>query len=797
MMLPNYLKTALRSLKKNRGFTILNVLGLALGLSVCLLIVFYVLDELGYDRYNTKAERIFRVNTDIKFGTATFSFAQAGDPLAAAVIREFPEVDTAVRLAVSHGTRFKKGNTQVLEDRGVYSDPGIFDVFTLPMIEGDPVTALTAPNSIVITESMARKYFNSIHVIGRTLSMVDDSIVHSITGVIKDIPPQSHFNFDFFLSTTSLPDNRNIYFNAIKINTYILLRPGARYKDLEAKFPAFLRKVLGNQPGGWDMDAFEKSGNYFKMSLTPLLDIHLHSDRARELGTNSDIQYVYIFSAIALFILLVACINFVNLSTARSANRAKEVGVRKVLGSSRGSLVVQFLLESMIVTLAAMLLAVGTAWLLLPEFNQLSGKELHVTVSILGWLLPAMIGVIVFVGLLAGSYPAFFLSSFQPIEVLKSKLTAGFRGSGFRGALVVFQFAISIFLIIGTQVIYNQLHYIQKRDLGFDRNQVLIIKNMESLKNPVLFQQEVKQLPGVVDATLTSFLPTSKQRWPNFVSTPTMDIQVDFWPVDEDYINTLGMHLLKGRSFSREFSTDSTAVILNETAAAMMGYAADPLNKKIYQGQRKKEYHVIGVVKDFNFNSLRAHIGPLMMIMSKTDRNALSIRVNTTHLPALMARVEDTWGSLSAHQPFDYSFMDQDFDAMYRAERRMGQLCVIFTSLAILIACLGLFGLSTYAAEQRNREIAIRKVLGAEVPALVAMLSRDFLKWVVLAILIATPLAWIVMQKWLQNFAYHEHMQWWVAVVSALTALIIAFVTVGYQSVRAALTNPVKSLRSE
>jgi putative ABC transport system permease protein len=795
-MFQNYLKTALRSLKKNKGFTLINIFGLTLGLSICLLIVFYVVDELSYDRFNTKADRIFRVNSNIKFGESTLSFAQAGAPMAATLVREFPEVEKAVRLSIIHGTHFKKGDVRVLENGGVYSDPGIFDVFTLPMIEGDPATALATPNSIVLTESMAKKYFNDTHVIGRTLTL-DDSRIRAVTGVIKDIPRQSHFNFDFFLSMTSLPDARSIYFNAINTNTYLLLRPGADHKKLASKFPALLRKVLAAQPGGWDMDAFEKSGNYFRMDLTPLTDIHLRSDRARELGANSDIQYIYIFSAIALFILLVACINFINLSTARSANRAREVGVRKVLGSSRRWLIAQFLSESMIVTLVATILAILTAWLLLPVFNRLSGKELVVTVHTIRWLLPALLGIILFVGLLAGSYPAFFLSSFQPIEVLKGRLTAGFKGAGIRGFLVVFQFSVSIFLIIGTQVIYHQLHFIQKKDLGFNRNQVLIVKNVESIPNPQLLKQEVKQLPGVTNATLSSFLPTGKKRWPNFVSTATTDVNVDFWPVDEDYIATLGMTLVRGRSFSRQFTTDSTAMVINEAAAAMMGFAADPLNKKIYIGVHRKEYTVIGVVKDFNFSSLRDHITPLVMMLDRPDQNALSIRVNTANLPALMARVEDKWNKLSGRQQFEYSFMDQDFDALYRAEQRMGQLCVVFTSLAILIACLGLFGLSIYAAEQRNREIAIRKVLGAEVPGLVAMLSRDFLKWVVLSILIATPLAWFFLQKWLQSFAYRDTIQWSVVVTAALGALLIAFLTVGYQSIKAALSNPIESLRAE
>jgi putative ABC transport system permease protein len=793
-MLRNYFTTAFRNLALNKGFTLINILGLALGLSIFLLIVFYVEDEIHYDRYNTRVDRIFRINTDVKFGNSTISFAQAGPPMATALVKEFPEVEKAIRIAVAQGNRFKIGDEQVLDDKGAYADPGIFDVFTLPMIEGDPATALQDPHSMVITESAAKKFFNHTKVIGQTISIADDSIVHVITGVIRDIPRQSHFNIDFFLSMNALPGSRDNRFNSINFNTYVLLRPGTRYQNLEAKFPAFLRKALEQQ--GWDMNAFEKSGNYLKMNMTPLPDIHLRSDRTRELGLNSDIQYVYIFSAIALFILFIACSNFINLSTARSANRAREVGVRKVLGSSRADLVARFLSESLLLTLAATILAITIAWALLPLFNSLSGKQLTITSQTVtaGWLW--LIIIIAVVGLLAGSYPAFFLSSFQPVDVLKSRLTAGFKGGGLRSFLVVFQFSISIFLVIGTGVIYNQLHYIRNKSLGYNRNQVLVVRHTGTLDNPKTFRQEIRQLPGVADASLSSFLPTDTKRWPNFISTGTTDLQVDFWAVDEEYIPTMGMSMKKGRNFSTQFPTDSTAVILNEAAASALGFSNDPLNKTLYHGEAHKPYHVIGIVNDFNFNSLRQHITPLVM-WPDNDQDALIIRINTTNMRALLTQVEKEWKKIAPHREFEYSFMDEDFGALYRTEQRMGQLFIIFTSLAIGIACLGLFGLATYAAEQRSREMAIRKVLGAGVSTLVTLLSKDFLRLITLSIGIATPLAWFVMQKWLQGFAYRQEMQWWIAAWAAIGALAIALATISYQSMKAAIANPIKSLRSE
>ena len=788
-MIKNYLKTAFRSLLKNKGFTFINVFGLALGLATCLLIVFYVVDEMSYDRYNTRYGDIYRVNTDLKYGGAVTSFAIAAPPVGDAMAKEFPEVERSTRLALAFNLRFKKGNEIIQEDQTLYCDPNIFDVFTLPMIAGDPKTALKDPNNVVISEKAAKKYFNSTDVIGKTLTTVnnDGNRTYKITGVIKDIPGQSHFKADFLFG---LDANQGKGWNGFTFNTYILLKPGADPKRLEAKFDGLLRRHIDTKD--FNYSKFAAHGNYIRLSLTRLKDIHLTSNRQRELGANGDIQYVYIFSAIAIFIMVLACINFMNLSTARSANRAREVGVRKVLGSSRTHLVAQFLAESLIVTLAAAIIAVVIAWVLLPFFNQVSGKELSISLQTFTWLLPALLVIVVVVGILAGAYPAFFLSAFQPVHVLKGKLSAGFKGSKLRSFLVVFQFAISIFLIIGTLVVYNQLNYIRNKDLGFNRNQVLIVKNVTTLKDPKILKQEIKQIPGVVNATLTSFLPTGILRFPNvFDSRQTKSIQGEFWTVDEDYISTMGMKLASGRNFSNQLATDSSAMIVNETAAKMLGYHGDP-SERI-----NTKYHIIGVVKDFNFSSLRDNVTPLVMVMAPDWMASLSIKVNTGNLPAVMSRIESAWKQLSPNQHFEYSFMDEDFNAMYANEQRMGKLFIIFTTLAIVIACLGLFGLAAYAAEQRNREIGIRKVLGASVSNLVTMLSGDFIKLVFISILISSPLAWLVMQKWLQGYAYREQIHWWFFAVTALGALLIAFVTISFQSIKAAIANPIKALRSE
>ncbi len=527
-----------------------------------------------------------------------------------------------------------------------------------------------------------------------------------------------------------------------------------------------------------------------------------------EFEANGNISYVYIFSGIAIFILLIACVNFMNLSTARSANRAREVGVRKVLGSPRKYLIAQFLTESILVTLIGAFLAVFAAWAFLPLFNQLSGKELVVTAQILGWLIPALFIIIVVIGCLAGSYPALFLSGFQPIDVLKGKLAAGFKGGALRSFLVVFQFAISIFLIIGTLVIYNQLKYIQNKDLGYNRDHILIVKNVWTLGNSAnTFKQEVKQLAGVQSASLGDSSPTdiANDNTRSFFKSPVIDqkgaVLSHEWWVDEDYVPTLSIKIVAGRNFSKDMATDSSAVLINESFAKLFGYS-QPVGQFVYAPADSKlsktnKLHIIGVMKDFNFKSLKENVPPLLVNLAGNTSGLMSIRIKTADIPGLLAQVKNKWKDVSPNQVFSYSFMDKDFDAIYRSEQRMGTISIAFTSLAIIIACLGLFGLAAYAAEQRTKEIGIRKVLGANMSTIVGMLSKDFIKLVLISIIIAAPLAWWAMQKWLQSFAYRENIQWWVIAVAGIGAILIAFITISFQSIKAALTNPVSSLRSE
>jgi putative ABC transport system permease protein len=801
-MIKNYIKTAYRSLLKNKGFTILNVLGLSVGLATCLLIVFYVVDELSYDKYNTKANRIYRITVDVKLNGNAGKYAPSEEPLLVAIKGTFPEIEKSTRLINIDGLfqsplkfYIKKGNENIEEKKVVFTESSIFDVFTLPVVDGSTTGVLDNPNSAVITESTAKKYFNKVDVVGQTIT-INDTSVFKINAVIKDIPAQSHFNYDFFLSFSSRPESHVHGWGYSGLNNYLLLKPGANINKLEKE----IAKI--EIAHSFSSTAWTTGDNYFRIILKPLLDIHLRDDSQYTLSPAGSMQYVYIFSVIAIFILLIACVNFMNLSTARSSNRAKEVGVRKVLGSARKYLIAQFLTESVLITLTSAVIAVFLAWALLPLFNQLAGKQLAFTTSNATWLLPSLLVIVLIVGFLAGSYPAFFLSAFQPIDVLKGKIAKGFKGSFLRSFLVVFQFSISIFLIIGTLVIYNQLNYIHNKSLGFDRSQVLVIKNSNILgKQAAILKEEVKQLPGVISTTMSSFQPTGDIRrktglFPDQTIDIKKDVLTEFWSVDEDYISTMGIKLLDGRNFSKQMATDTAAIIVNEAFVRKFNHK-DPLTQTVYRDFDKvRPYHIIGIVKDFNFESLRANISPLALVYVP-DNGAISVRLHTSNLTALISQIENKWKVLSPNQQFTYSFMDQDFDATYRSEQRLGTIFISFSTLAILIACLGLFGLAAYAAEQRNKEIGIRKVLGASVSSIVSMLSMDFIKLVFVSILIATPIAWWAMNKWLQDFAYRVNIQWYILAIAGVIAILIAFVTISFQSIKAALGNPVDSLRSE
>ena len=812
-MLKNYLKVAWRSLLKGRIFSLINITGLASGLACFILIALYVADELSYDRFNEKASRIYRINSEILFGGNNLHLAVCSDPMGAALKKDYPQVEEYVRFYNSNGYKMlKKGNEYIRENNVANADSTLFNVFTLPSVAGDTKTALNEPNTVVITESSARKYFGTTDVLGKNIETDENkSTLYKITAVIKDIPHNSHFNFDFIFSMDNVQYQWGNFLSH-NFQTYIVLKAGTDYKAFEKNFMQVVDKYILPQAKQFmninSMEEFAKAGNRLEYSLMPLTDIHLHSDRYPELGVNGNIQYVYIFSAVALFVLLLACINFMNLSTARSSNRAKEVGIRKVMGSERRSLIRQFLTESTLTAVISTAFAVVIAWICLSWFNNLSGKQLAISELVQPKYLFFLLALPFIVGIMAGGYPAFYLSSFKPISVLKGKINAGFKRSTLRNVLVIFQFTTSIILIVGTIIVYRQLNYIQTKKLGFSKDQVLVINGTGALgNNSTAFKNEVAKLSGVTGSTFAGFLPVSNSsRNDNTYSKEAvMDskngLNMQTWVIDYDYLKVMGMELLSGRNFSKDFGTDSSAIIINESTAKVLGYD-NPVGKKLYtyfQDQfstRLISYDIIGVVKNFHYESLRQNIGPLCFRLGNSSW-VTAFKVKTSNIRELVSNVETKWKAMAPGMPFSYQFLDEAFDEMYRVEQRTGKLGLSLGIIAILIACLGLFGLASYTAEQRIKEIGVRKVLGASVGNIVSMLSKDFMKLVLISSVIAVPLSWWAMNKWLQDFAYRINVGWWIFITAGAIALIIALLTISLQTIKAAVANPVKSLRTE
>ena len=809
-MFRNYFKVALRNLWKNKTFSAINIIGLATGLCCFLLIALYVLDELSYDRHFKNADRIHRINSDIRFGGGDLRLPQTSDMMGASLKKDYPDVEEYTRIFTNSGNKLiKKGNEYINEFNVAHVDSTFFTVFSVRRIAGDLKTALNEPNTVVLTESAAKKYFGSVDAVGKSIETNDNnSTVYKVTGVIGDIPRNSHFRFDFLFSMKNVDYQWGQYVSH-NFNTYLLLKDGADPKSFDKKFDEYTVRYVLPQAKQFmqinSMDDFEKAGNKLEYSLTPLTKIHLYSTRQFELTPPGNVQYVYIFSAVAIFILLIACINFMNLTTARSANRAREVGIRKVLGTERKNLVTQFLTESTLMVMLSLGIALGLTALVLPLFNEVATKTMSLRSLFSPLILPLLIALPFVVGLLAGSYPAFYLSAFKPIVVLKGKLQSGTKSVGLRSLLVVFQFATSIILIIGTIVIYLQLNYIQTKNLGFNKDQVLVINDAYALQNKIdAFKNDVQQLPGVVSGTMSSFLPVSNSsRNDNTfskeaVTSAASGINMQTWAIDHDYINTMGMQIIRGRNFSRDFPSDSNATIINETMAKFLGYE-NPIGQKIYRSDPDGEvlsFNIVGVVRNFNFESIRRTVGPLSFFLQRSS-GLVSFKVKAEHVPSLLKQIEGKWKTMASGMPFSYRFLDDSFNDMYREEQRVGKIALSFSVLAILIACLGLFGLATYIAEQRTKEIGIRKVLGASVHGIVKLLSKDFVKLVLIAIVIAIPLASWAMNQWLKDFAFRVDVSWWIFLLAGFIAMLIAIVTISFQAIKAALTNPVKNLRTE
>jgi putative ABC transport system permease protein len=771
----------------------------------------WVIDELNYDKFHKNADNIYRINTELKFGGQETDLPLSSDMMALCLKQDFPQIKQYTRIFSFNPVKmFKRGSVFIKEFGVFYADSSFFKVFDFPAIAGNTMTALNEPNSVVITETMAKKYFGTIDAVGKILETNDNNrAIYKVTAVIKDIPSNSHLTFNFLMPMQNLNYEWGNY-SSTNFYTYLLLENGADYKSFEKNLELYITKYmwpfLQQKISIQSKTEFEKAGNRIKHTLIPMTKIHLYSNREHELGVNGNIQYVYIFSFIALFILLIACVNFMNLTTARSANRALEVGIRKVLGSERRNLIIQFLTESTLLAYLSIIVSLAIIYFLLPLFNSISGKTFKFNNLLSPALLLTILLLPLVVGILAGIYPAFFLSGFKPIQVLKGKIISGNKGLGLRSSLVVFQFSASIILIISTIIIYSQLSYEQNKNLGFRKDQVLIINDTYTLKNNLqAFKSEIQNIPGVSTASISDFLPVpSARNGQTFFQDPTLNVKsginMQKWQIDYDYINLLGMEIIKGRNFSKEYGTDSSAIIINEEAVKQMGNK-DPIGSYLYyppdfSTHKLIKLQIIGIVKNFHYESFKQQIGPLGFILGTNGRSC-SFKINSKNITDILKKTEAKWKTMVPDIPFSYRFMDESFNEMYKADRNIGLTALAASILAIFVACLGLFGLSSFMAQQKTKEIGIRKTLGASIYSILVLLMKDFLKWIVLANIIAWPISYYFMHKWLQDYAYRISISWWVFIISFIMALVIALLTVSFQAIKAAIANPIEALRYE
>lgn len=801
-MIKSYIKIAIRNLKRNISISLINVSGLALGIATCLLISLYITDELSYDRFNKQADRIVRVVFKGKVKGGDIKEAHIMPPVASTMKAELSDVEETARLRMGGVPLFQIGN-QVFHDANLaYVDPSFFKIFTLPLLKGDPLTALAEPNTAIISETMARKYFNTIDVIGKELPIKGNGTILKITGVMKNIPKNSHFNFDIFTSIDALEDARSTSWMTSEYYTYALLKKDVTVKQVETKLAALFDKHVGPQfmaGFGMSYEDYKKTGNKIGLYLQPLTDIHLHSDFVYDLSPSGNIRYLYIFGVIGIFMLLIATINFMNLSTASGSKRFKEVGVRKVLGAGKQKLLIQFFTEGILTTYIALLLAIGIVLLALPLFNHFSGKSLEIGQLSFITTIPLLLGFGLLIGLFSSSYPALYLSSFNPIMILRNRFNASGNGLGLRSGLVVFQFIVSVGLIFSTVVVSRQLDYMRHIKLGYDKENVVIIQSWPLGANEKAFAERLTQDSRVLHVSHSSYLPAGATYNNNFFiypkESPNQWVKTLRYDVDEQYIPTMGMKLKEGRNFSTTYGNDSLSVVINETAAKNLGWKDNIIGRTLTD-KDNKVLQVIGVVEDFHFKPLHETIAPLVMVLNDQAGN-LIIKTKATDMEKLLATVKQYYNAYPSDLPFDYSFLDDRYNQTYQSELKTGQLLTIFASLTIFVACLGLLGLAIFTTHQRKKEIGIRKVIGASVPDIARMLSFEFIRLVVIAIIIASPIAWWMMHMWLEDFAYRIDIQWWMFAITGLLAVVIALFTVSSQAIRAAVANPVNSLKDE
>lgn len=799
-MLKILLRNAWLHILWDRTFTAISISGLALGLAACLFISLFVVNELSYDRSNVNADRIYRIHSDIHINGGTTNNIMSPSPMAATLVRDFPAVETAVRIrALREGVVVQVGNKEFAEHGAVLADPGIFRVFTLPMIAGNPESALSTPNSLVVSEEAAQQYFHSADILGQTLKFANDTAVYVVTGVIRNMPAESHFHFRIIKPMTRrVQEWINLY-----ASTYILVSPGVTTADVDRMLAATVDRYVNPQiqkdlhNSAADL---KRNGDHFRYYAMPLTQIHLYSDLGLEFEPNGSAEVVVLFSVVALLILGMANINFVNLSVARGMRRLREMGVRKVLGSRRRQLVLQFLGESVLMTLIAMGLAIGLVLLLLPGFNQLTGKTFSASLVLSPKVIGLCLSVTLGVAILSGIYPAVRLSGIQPLNILRGHLGLGFSKNGFRTALLTLQFGIAMTLIIGTIVIHSQLSYIRHRDLGYTRAQVVTVKNTRSLGDKVwTFADAVGQLPGVMEATVSGSLPQQKVVYRAFFrdrsNTVTSTVFLGDYHIDDRYLSALGMRLAMGRNFSSQLPTDSRCVLINETAARVLGYA-DPIGRELYTFGDSVGLPIIGVVRDFNTGSLHNPVDPVVFELRR-DGAAIIIRLSPGNVRGTLRKIERQFHEIANGYPFEYAFLDDDFDRVYHDDQRTGDLFSIFAGMAIAIAAIGMFGLVAAAAEQRTKELGIRRVLGARVADIAILLFKSYAFAIGLAVAMALPLGALVMTRWLDGFAYRVSLQPWMFLFAPFCALALVIPIVGAKAWRATRIAPARTLRVE
>lgn len=800
-MLRNYFKIAFRNILKHKFFAAINMLGMTIGITACLLIILYVTDELSYDRFHEKGKSIYRVGLYAKIAGQDIRTANTCPPMAQALVAEIPDVAEATRIDFYADKTIIRNNDKVFtEEMVLYADSNFFTFFSFSLLEGDPLTVLTEPNAIVLTEQLAVKYFGTEQPVGKLLTLGNDNVTYKVTGIAANCPSNSHIQFNALLSASSSEQLRSDRWLNNFLYTYLVLHENGDLENIKSKFNELVLKYVGPEVErfmGVNMQQLSEQGGDYGYFTTKLTDIHLRSEARDEVTPGGNITYVYFFGAIAALIIVIACINFMNLSTARSAGRAKEVGLRKTLGSLRTQMIGQFLTESLLYSFVAVVLSVIACYSLLPYFNLLAGKEMNMDALLQPSFFIGIAALILFVGIIAGSYPAFYLTSFSAVEVLKGKIRAGMKSKGVRSTLVIFQFSISIFLIIFTAVVYQQLRFMQDRDMGIDKHNVIVLQNTDRLeRNREAFKETLAKQTGIVSTSYTNNTFPGVNNTTVFKSTGgDQDHIMGVYFADYEHMDVMRFRLTAGRYFSRDFPSDSTAILLNEAAVREFGFT-DPLQEEIIQnGQNNQRFRVIGVFSDFNFETLRDQVRPLAIRLGGID-NQLMVRYagNSSETISL---IENVWKQMAPSEPFEYTFLDENFDELFRSEQRMSAIFSVFSGLAIFVACLGLFALAAFTIEQRTKEIGIRKVMGASVINLTILLSREFTVLVLVAFIPAAVFGWWVVSTWLQGFAYRIEISPLIFVASGVIAVAIAWLTVGFQSVRAATSNPVNSLRYE